>query len=80
MSLICKVKITLDNISDEKIDTVQKALEPDNVNFPEGLTLNTEKTDNKLIFNFESKDNMNKLIGTVDEVLEHVKVSLEVTD
>ena len=80
MSLICKVKITLDNISDEKIDTVQKALEPDNVNFPEGLTLNTEKTDNKLIFNFESKDNMNKLIGTVDEVLEHVKVSLEVID
>ena len=80
MSLICKVKITLDNISNEKIDTVQKALEPDNVNFPEGLTLNTEKTDNKLIFNFESKDNMNKLIGTVDEVLEHVKVSLEVID
>lgn len=80
MSLICKVKITLDNISNEKIDTVQKALEPDNVDFPEGLTLNTEKTDNKLIFNFESKDNMNKLIGTVDEVLEHVKVSLEVID
>ena len=80
MSLTCKVKITLDNISNEKIDTVQKALEPDNVDFPEGLTLNTEKTDNKLIFNFESKDNMNKLIGTVDEVLEHVKVSLEVID
>ena len=78
MSLTCKVKITLDNISNEKIDTVQKALEPDNVNFPEGLTLNIEKTDNKLIFNFESKDSMNKLIGTVDEVLEHVKVSLEV--
>ena len=74
------MKITLDNISNEKIDTVQKALEPDNVDFPEGLTLNTEKTDNKLIFNFESKDNMNKLIGTVDEVLEHVKVSLEVID
>ena len=80
MSLTCKVKITLDNISNEKIDTVQKALEPDNVNFPEGLTLNIEKKDKKLIFNFESKDNMNKLIGTVDEVLEHVKVSLEVID
>ena len=80
MSLTCKVKITLDNISNEKIDTVQKALEPDNVNFPEGLTLNIEKKDKKLIFNFESKDNMSKLIGTVDEVLEHVKVSLEVID
>ena len=80
MSLTCKVKITIDNISNEKIDTVQKAIEPDNVDFPEGLSLNIEKNDNKLILNFESKDSMNKLIGTVDEVLEHVKVSLEVID
>ena len=80
MSLTCKVQISLDNISNDKADTVQKALEPDNVNFPEGLSLEIEKIDNKLIFNFESKNNMNKLIGTVDEVLEHVKVSLEVID
>ena len=80
MSLTCEVQIILDNISNEKADTVQKALEPDNVNFPEGLTLHIEKIDNKLIFNFESKNSMNKLIGTVDEVLEHVKVSLEVID
>ena len=80
MSLTCKVQIILDNISKEKANTVQKALEPDNVNFPQGLTLDIEKIDNKLIFNFESKNNMNKLIGTVDEVLEHVKVSLEVIE
>ena len=80
MSLTCKVQIVLSNISNEKANTVQKALEPDNVNFPEGLTLHIEKIDNKLIFNFGSKDNMNKLIGTVDEVLEHVKVALEVID
>ena len=80
MSLTCEVQIILDNISNEKANTVQKALEPDNVNFPEGLSLQIEKIDNKLIFNFESKNNMNKLIGTVDEVLEHVKVSLEVID
>ena len=43
------------------------------MNFPEGLSLNVEKIDNKLIFNFESKNNMNKLIGTIDEVLEHVQ-------
>ena len=45
MSLICKVQIILDNISNEKANTVQKALEPDNVNFPEGLTLHIEKID-----------------------------------
>ena len=80
MSLTCQVQIILDNISEEKANTVQKALEPDNVNFPEGLSLKIENIDNKLIFNFESKNNMNKLIGTVDEVLEHVKISLEVID
>ena len=80
MSLTCQVQIILDNISKEKANTVQKALEPDNVNFPEGLSLQIENIDNKLIFNFESKNNMNRLIGTVDEVLEHVKISLEVID
>ena len=80
MSLTCQVQIILDNISKEKANTVQKALEPDNVNFPEGLSLQIENIDNKLIFNFEGKNNMNRLIGTVDEVLEHVKISLEVID
>ena len=37
MSLTCQVQVTLNNISKEKAKTVQKALEPDNVNFPEGL-------------------------------------------
>jgi len=57
---------------------VEKALEPDNVNFPTGLSLKVEKIDNKLVFNFQNNGNMKKLISTVDEVLEHVHVSLEV--
>ena len=80
MSLKCQVQIVLNNISKEKAETVKNALEPDNVNFPEGLSLYVENIDNKLVFNFESKDNMKQLIATVDEVLEHVQVSLKVIE
>ena len=80
MSLTCKVQVVLNNISPKKAETVKKALEPDNVNFPENLTLDVENIDNKLVFNFQSQGNMKKMIATVDEVLEHVQVALEVIE
>ncbi len=80
MSLMCKVQVTLNNITEKKAQTVRKALEPDNVNFPENLTLKVENIDNKLVFNFQSKGSMKKLIATVDEVLEHIQVSLKVIE
>ena len=78
MSVNCKLQILINNISEEKATAVEKALEPDNVNYPTGLSLKVEKIDNKLVFNFQNNGNMKKLISTVDEVLEHVHVSLEV--
>ena len=80
MSLTCKVQVTLNNISEKKAQAVRMALEPDNVNFPENLTLEVENVDNKLVFNFQSLGNMKKLIATVDEVLEHVQVALKVIE
>ena len=80
MSLTCQVQVILNNLSKEKAETVKKALEPDNVNFPKGLSLYIENIDNKLVFNFEGKENMKKLIGTIDEVLEHVQVALKVIE
>ncbi len=80
MSLKCQVQVVLNNISKEKAETVKKALEPDNVNFPEGLSLYVENIDNKLVFNFESKDNMKQLVATIDEVLEHVQIALKVIE
>ena len=80
MSLKCQVQVVLNNISKEKAKTVKNALEPDNVNFPEGLSLYVENIDNKLVFNFESKKNMKQLIGTIDEILEHVQVALKVIE
>ena len=80
MSLTCQVQVVLSKISKEKAETVKKALEPDNVNFPEGLSLYVENIDNKLVFNFESKKNMKQLTGTVDEVMEHIQVALKVIE
>ncbi|MGD8299780.1 MAG: KEOPS complex subunit Pcc1 [Nitrosopumilaceae archaeon] len=80
MSLTCQVQIILDNLSKEKAQTVKKALDPDNVNFPKGLSLEVENVDNKLVFKFENEDGMKKLIGTVDEVLSHVQVALKVIE
>ena len=80
MSLTCQVQLVLNNISKEKAKTVKKALEPDNVDFPEGLSLYVENIDNKLVFNFESKKNMKQLTGTVDEVMEHIQVALKVIE
>ena len=80
MSLTCQVQVVLNNISNEKAKTVKKALEPDNVNFPEGLSLYVENIDNKLVFNFESNKNMKNLIGTIDEIMEHIQVALKVIE
>jgi len=80
MSLMCKVKVTINNISDKKAETIRKALEPDNINFPENLTLELENFDNKLVFNFKSYGDMKKLISTVDEVLEHLQVAIKVIE
>ena len=78
MSLNCKVQISINNISEEKAKAVQKALEPDNINFPKDLSLKVEKIDNKLVFSFSNSGNMGKLISTIDEVLEHTNLALEV--
>ena len=80
MSLTCQVQVVLNDISKEKAETIQRALEPDNVGFPEGLSLDVQNVDNKLVFNFESKKDMKHLVGTVDEVLEHIQVALEVIE
>lgn len=80
MSLMCKVQVTLNNITEKKAQTVRKALEPDNVDFPENLTLKVENVDNKLVFNFQGQDNMKTLVATIDEVLEHVQVALKVIE
>ncbi len=80
MSITCQVQVSLNNITKQKADSVKKALEPDNIDFPKGLSMNVESQKDKLVFNFYSDDSMKKLIGTIDEVLSHIQVALKVID
>ena len=80
MSLKCNVKVTLNNLSKKKAATIKNALEPDNVNFPKGLSFEIKNIDNKLVFNFQCIGDTQKLAATVDEVLEHVKLASEVIE
>ena len=80
MSLKCNVQVTLNNISKKKAAAIQSALEPDNVNFPKGLSFEIKNIDNKLVFNFQCMGDTKKLTATVDEVLEHVKLASEVIE
>ena len=79
MSLQCKVKIILNNLSPKKVKSIRKALEPDNVDFPHNLSFQIENVDNSLVFTFQGKGNIRSLISTIDEVLEQTQVVLRVT-
>ena len=74
MSLKCNVQVTLNNISKKKAISIQNALEPDNVNFPKGLSFEIKSIDNKLVFNFQSIGDTKKLVATVDEVLSLIHI------
>ena len=78
MSQNCKVEIIINNISDEKAKVIKNSLAPDNIDFPAGLLMKVEKIDNKLVFSFSNSGNMGKLVSTVDEILEHANLALEV--
>ncbi len=78
MSLTCKIKMSLHDIPKKKASAIIEALQPDNVNFPKGLSLEIKNIDNDLVFNFKSLDNTKKLVSTVDEILDHIKVTLGV--
>jgi tRNA threonylcarbamoyladenosine modification (KEOPS) complex Pcc1 subunit len=74
----CQIEIVINNISKDKAKVIKKSLEPDNVDFPQGLNLDIKEDKNKLVFYFSNEGDLRKLISTVDEVLEHVNLSMEV--
>ena len=79
-SLKCNIQVTFNDISKKKAASIQSALEPDNVNFPKGLSFEIKSIDNKLIFNFQCIGDTRKLAATVDEVLGHVKLASEIIE
>jgi len=78
MSLECYVEITIRS-SPDKAETIQRALEPDNIDFPPGLSLDVRCKDDSIILDFKSH-NTRTLISSVDEVLEHISVAMRVME
>lgn len=74
------IKIKINNLTKKKAKTIMAALEPDNVDFPKGLSFEMENLDNALVFNFHSTGNMKTLTATIDEVLAHVSMALKVIE
>ena len=72
MSTQVKVLLRLDLGNSEKVESVMKALIPDNINFPRGLSMDMNAQSSVLILSFKSSRKMESLISTIDEVLEHV--------
>lgn len=54
---------------------VEGALGPDNVDFPDGLSMQVERTEGGLAVRLEG-DRMAQLASTADEVLGHVQAAL----
>ena len=79
MPLQCKVQVFLNNLTPQKVNSIRKALEPDNIDFPENLSFQIENVDNSLVFTFQGKENIRTLISTIDEILEQTQVVLKVT-
>jgi hypothetical protein len=74
------IKIAIEHLIKKKADAIRAALEPDNVDFPKGLSFEIENLDNALVFNFHSTGNMKTLTATIDEVLAHVSMALKVME
>lgn len=72
------VTLRLDLVNAKRADSVAKALIPDNVSFPRGLSMDMHCEDNLLIISFKSSGKMDTLVSTIDEVLEHVSAMSKV--
>jgi len=66
------VVLRLDLGDRKKVESMMKALIPDNINFPRGLSMAMEVEGNTLILSFKSSRKLDSLVSTIDEVLEHV--------
>lgn len=73
------VKIKLDLETSAKCSAVLNALIPDNVNFPEGLSLKMSARSSRLYLRVAGKGlPLKTIVNTVDEILEDVSVCQKV--
>jgi Transcription factor Pcc1 len=75
VTLIIELKFS----KQSETEAILKALIPDNINFPEGLSMYLSSKDNTTIYiKFSSSTEIRTLINTVDEVLQDISLAKKV--
>ncbi len=70
--------ITSFKIDKEVSNAILKALTPDNIDFPQGLSMEIVENDGlSIVFTCSDISKMSSMINMVDEVLEHVSIVLD---
>lgn len=66
-----QVKIILEYTDMEKAEAVAKAISPDNVKTPVGLTIKTIREEQKVVTDIYLEGKVTTLIATIDDLLEN---------
>ena len=75
VTLIIELKFS----KQSETEAILKALIPDNINFPEGLSMDLSSKDSTTIYiKFSSSTEIGTLINTVDEVLQDISLAKKV--
>jgi hypothetical protein len=61
-----------------EMNAIMKALIPDNINFPKGLSMRMFYKDNILFLEFFCNVGFETLLNTIDEVLDHISIAKKV--
>jgi tRNA threonylcarbamoyladenosine modification (KEOPS) complex Pcc1 subunit len=70
-----EAEITLSYESPREAEAIAKAISPDNVKVPEGLTIKTIKRGSKVITLVKCQRNLESFIATIDDILMAVQVA-----
>ena len=62
-----------------EMNAIMKALIPDNINFPKGLSMRMFSTDNNiLLLELFCNVGIETLLNTIDEILDHISIAKKV--
>ena len=71
--------IELKFLKQSETEAILKAIIPDNINFPKGLSMDMQlKDDTSIFIKFSSNTEIRTLINTVDEVLQDISLAEKV--
>ncbi|MGB9724947.1 MAG: KEOPS complex subunit Pcc1 [Nitrososphaeria archaeon] len=73
-----EVKILVKTEDPKIVDTLFKAIKPDNVNIPEEISLEFYRENNELIFAVSTEKDIETLISTLREGLDYIGLCLQV--